>query len=101
MYQNTMRDKLSIIAERRQKLILSAAEQRTLLARNIEPLRAPLAIADRGLEIVRYFRENPLFMVGTTVLLGIVRPLRYTKWFHAGWIAFKLARNVRRWLVQK
>lgn len=96
-----MRDKLSIIAERRQKLILSASEQRKQLIQNIEPLRAPLAIADRGLEIIRYFRENPLLMVGTTALLGIVRPLRYTKWFHAGWFAFKLTRNLRRWLVQK
>lgn len=96
-----MHDKLILLAERRQQLIQRAEQQRKLLTQNMEPLRAPLAIADRGLEIIRYFRENPLFMVGTTALLGIIRPLRYTKWFHVGWVAFKLARNVRKWLVQK
>lgn len=96
-----MYNKLTLLDERRQQLVQRAAQQRSLLIQNIEPLRAPLAIADRGLEIIRYFRENPLLMVGTTALLGIVRPLRYTKWFHVGWFAFKLTRNVRRWLVQK
>jgi hypothetical protein len=93
--------KLAILAERRQKLILKAAEQRSMLAQSIEPLRKALAIADRGLEIVRYFRQNPILMIGTTALLGIIRPLRYSKWFHTGWVAFRLARNVRRWLTQK
>lgn len=96
-----MHEKLILLAERRQRLIQLAADQRSMLAQNIEPLRKPFAIADRGLEIIRYFRENPLLMAGTTALLGIIRPLRYTKWFHAGWVAFKLARNVRRWLAQK
>jgi len=96
-----MNDKLIQLAERRQRLIQLAAQQRGILAQNIEPLRKPFSIADRGLEIMRYFRQNPLLMAGTTALLGIIRPLRYTKWFHAGWVAFKLARNVRRWLAQK
>lgn len=96
-----MHPKLVILAERRQKLILQAAEQRNMLTQSIEPLRKPLAIADHGLEIIRYFRGNPLLTVGATALLGIIRPLRYTKWFHTGWVAFRLARNVRRWLAQK
>jgi hypothetical protein len=96
-----MHEKLMLLAERRQRLIQQAAEQRNMLSQNIEPLRKPFAIADRGLEIIRYVRENPLLMAGTTALLGIIRPLRYTKWFHAGWLAFKLARNMRRWLAQK
>lgn len=96
-----MHEKLMLLAERRQRLIQQAAEQRNMLSQNIEPLRKPFAIADRGLEIIRYVRENPLLMAGTTALLGIIRPLRYTKWFHAGWLAFKLARNMRRWIAQK
>ena len=96
-----MHKKLILLAERRQRLIQMAAEQRSMLAQNIEPLRKPCAIADRGIEIIRYFKENPLMMAGTTALIGIIRPLRYTKWFHTGWLAFKLARNVRKWLAQK
>jgi len=94
-----MNEKLTLLAARRQRLILQVAEQRSMIVHAIAPLRKPLSIADRGLEMIGYFRENPLLMAGMAALLGIIRPLRYTKWLHAGWVAFKLARNVRRWLT--
>jgi len=40
--------KRATIAERREKLILKAASQRTLLAQNIAPLGKPLTIAYRA-----------------------------------------------------
>lgn len=93
-----MHDKLLVLAERRQKLIQRAAEQRALFARQIQPLRKPLTIADRGLEFIRYVKETPLLIMGATAFLGVIRPLRFSKWFHAGWLAVKLSRIVRRWL---
>lgn len=91
-----MNEKLTDIAERRKKLILQAATQRSILKQQIVPLRQPLAIADRGLAIIGYFKHNPLLVASTTALLSMIRPLRYSKWFNVGWMAFKLVRNVWR-----
>ena len=94
-----MNEKLTALAERRQKLVYKAASQRTALAQCIEPLRQPLVIADHGLEVVRYFKKYPVLMVGVSTLTGVlIRRLhvaRFTALLQTSWSVFQLVRDIR------
>ncbi|TAM44192.1 MAG: hypothetical protein EPN55_11475 [Gammaproteobacteria bacterium] len=59
---------LATVARRRAALVEQAAAQRGALGRLVEPWRKPLALADRGIEIVRRLRAHP-FAVATGVAL--------------------------------
>jgi YqjK-like protein len=63
-----MNKKLIRLAERRERLVTRAAEQRVALAQNIEPYRMPLALADRGIYALRYIKSHPEWLVGVVVL---------------------------------
>lgn len=95
----TMNEKLDALAQRRQKLIRKAASQRIVLAQNITALRQPIAIADRGYQIIRYFRQYPILMVGisaaSTVLIRRLHMSRFTALLQTGWSVFQLVRDVR------
>ena len=71
-----MNKKLIRLAERRERLVTRAAEQRVALAQNIEPYRLPLALADQGINALRYIRSHPEWLVGVVVLLAALRPSR-------------------------
>ncbi len=96
-----MSAKLITLAERRQKLILKAAAQRQLLARDIAPLDKPLTIAYRGFQIVRYVRQHPILMLGVTSVISIIRPSRLQRWIKASVAALSLARNVSNMFIKK
>jgi hypothetical protein len=94
-----MNKKLANIAERRQELVEQAARQRATLAQNIEPWRAPLALADRGLSIARYVRQNPVFMVGAVAIFGLLRRrTRVGKWLQGGLVTLQMLRSISSWL---
>jgi putative copper export protein len=94
-----MNEKLAALAERRQKLIDKAASQRILLAQSMQPLRKPLIIADRGLEVVRYFKRYPVLMTGVSTLTGILisklHVARFSALLQTSWSVFQLVRNIR------
>jgi putative copper export protein len=94
-----MNEKLTALAERRQKLIDKAASQRMVLAENMQPLRKPLIIADRGLEVVRYFKRYPVLMTGVSTLTGILisklHVARFSALLQTSWSVFQLVRNIR------
>ena len=94
-----MNEKLTALAERRQRLIYKAASQRIVLAQNMESLHKPLVIADHGLEVVRYFRKYPVLMVSVSTLTGVlIRKLhiaRFSALLQTGWSVFQLVRDVR------
>lgn len=91
-----MNNKLTRLSERRQQLVAQAAAQRTALAQNIDPLRSPLALADKGLAAVRYVKQRPVLMIGAVALLGtLLRPLHVGKWLQGGLAAFQVVRNIR------
>ena len=94
-----MNEKLAALAERRHRLIQKAASERIVLAQNMEALRQPISIADRGMEVVRYFRRYPLLMVGVSTISGIlIRRLRmagFTALVKTGWSVFQLVRDIR------
>jgi len=94
-----MNEKLASLAARKQALTQKAAMQRAVVAQNMQALQRPIAIADQGLQVLRYFRQHPVLMLGVTSISGIlIRRLqmaRFTALLQTGWSVFQLVRDVR------
>lgn len=90
-----MNKKLALLAERRQQLILQAAEQRAELAQNFAPLHSSIALAETGLAAFSYIKKHPVLMLGGTTLIALLRPTRLGKWLQRGWVAFEIARHLQ------
>lgn len=91
-----MNSKLTQLAERRDHLVAQAAAQRTALAQNAAPWRAPLALADRGVEALRTIRRHPGLLLGAALLLVALRPGRAGKWTRFAWVGWQVGRRVLR-----
>ena len=90
-----MNKKLTALAERRSRLVTQAAAQRAALTQHMEPWRARLALADRGITVIRYIRRHPALMVGAALLFAAVRPQRARKWLQRGWGMWLIGRRLR------
>ena len=92
-----MRDKLIRLAERRATLVARSAHQRMEIARAMEYWRRPLAIADKGLGVVRYFRNRPpALLAGTVVVAALWRPRNVLGWLRRGLGMWRVALAVKR-----
>jgi hypothetical protein len=83
------------LAAKRERLIAQAAQQRAVLAQQMEPWRARLAIADQGVAAVRTAGRHPLLLAGIAVLLVVWRPRGAVKWLQYGVMAWQVARKLR------
>ncbi len=94
-----MNEKLAALADRRQKLIYKAASQREVLAQSMQPLRGPLVLADRSLEVIRYFKKYPVLMAGVSTLTGVLisrlHVARFSALLQTSWSVFRLVRDIR------
>jgi hypothetical protein len=90
-----MNDKLTQLAERRERLVAQAAAQRMALAQNIEPWRIPLARIDQGLAAMRVIKRHPAWIVGSVVLFAVLRPVRVVKWLRRGWVVWQMLPRLR------
>ncbi len=90
-----MNKKLIRLAERRERLVTVAAEQRVALAHNFEPWRVPLELADRGLTALRYIKSHPEWLLGVVVLVAALRPGRVGKWLGRGWVTWRMLYTLR------
>lgn len=91
-----MNQKLTLLAERRRRLVAQAAAQRITLAHDLQPWRARLALVDRGVAVFRYVGRHPALIVGAALLLAALRPRRAGKWLQRGWLAWQFGRRLRR-----
>ncbi|MHB0974981.1 MAG: YqjK-like family protein [Thiobacillus sp.] len=91
-----MNRKLTQLAERREYLVAQAAAQRTALAQHAAPWRAPLALADRGLDILRTIRRHPAWLLGASLLLVALRPGRAGRWARFAWVGWQVGRRFLR-----
>jgi hypothetical protein len=83
------------LAKRREFLILQAATQRQMLAQYVETWRAPLSIADRGLSVIRYIKQNPVLATSVSFsIFAILKSKRPMKWLKNGWLAWKLLQKL-------
>lgn len=89
-----MNKKLAILAEHRRQLVARAATQRAALMTGIEPWRAPLAIADKGLDAIRYVKRHPALMIGAVALFAVLRRYPGGKWLQRGWAMYELTRSL-------
>ena len=96
-----MNKKLALLTERRQRLILQAAEQRIELAQKIAPLHQSIVFAETGLAAVQYVKKHPILMLGGTTLFALLRATRLGSWLQSGWVVFEIARNLGGWFKQR
>jgi len=90
-----MNEKLTRLAERRERLVAQVAAQRMALAQDIEPWRIPLARVDQGLATLRYIKSHPAWIVGGAALLAALRPRRVGKWLQLGWVTWQMRHKLR------
>lgn len=90
-----MNSKLTQLADRRERLVAEAAAQRMVLAQNIEPWRAPLAVADQGLAALRYIKRRPLWVIGGAILFASLGHGRIGKWMRRGWLTWQVVHKLR------
>jgi hypothetical protein len=91
-----MNDKLTRLAERREHLVAQAAAQRAALAQSVEPWRAPLALADRGVTVLRYIGRHPALVVGAMLMIAALRPKRAARGLGQAWAVWRLGRRLFR-----
>lgn len=89
-----MNKKLSQLSEKRERLVNQAAQQRVVLRQDVEPWRAPLALADQGISALRYVRRHPQWIVGFVIVLAVARPARVWKWLQRGLVTWQMAKTL-------
>ena len=89
------RRRLAQIHVRREHLLAKAAAQREEVALLLEPWRAPLAVADKGVAVAAYVRAHPSIVVVAVAALVAISPKRAFRWARR---AFALWRGYR-WAV--
>ena len=62
-----MRSRAEDLAAKRERLVAKAALQRVELAHQLEPWRARLAVADKGVSLVRTLGRHPLLLAGAAI----------------------------------
>lgn len=95
-----MNKKLLKLAQRRERLVSETEKQRNQLAQAVDGLRAPLAMADKGLAAISYIKKHPVWMVGggvigSSILMKVLQPGRLGKWFGRGLFAWQMIRKLQ------
>ena len=93
-----MSKRLIELAERRQRLIALAASQRSEFSRNLSPLKAGCAVADKGVKAVRYLQQHPALVAGGVGLMVALRPRKAFNWLKRGWFAWRMVQKLRQHL---
>lgn len=95
-----MNQSLRALDVRRALLVSTAASQRLSLAQALTPWRAPLAIADRGLELLRVVQQHPRWWLGGLLLFAVLRPRWLLPWLQRGWVGWQLSAPLRAGLLR-
>ena len=90
-----MNKKRAQLAIRRRQLVAQVADQRTMLALNMEPWRARLSIVDRGVALLRYVGRTPVLIGGGALFFLVFRRGRMGKWLRHGLMVWQIARRLR------
>ncbi len=89
-----MSKKLKQIALKREQLQQQIARQRIVMARDIEPLTKPLAVADQALELLRRASAHTGLVVGGLIILATWRNRGPGKWLRRGWLTWEVSQNL-------
>ena len=92
------------LIERQRQLVVRSAELRVVIAYEARPLVAPLAFADRVVNLAKGARDwaaaNPLWVVAGLAALAVAKPRRAWRWARRGWSLWRLSRFVRAFAVK-
>ncbi len=92
-----MNRKLLILAQRRERLVSEAAQQREQLAQALEAWRGPLALADQGFAAISFIKNHPFYVAGiSAVFVRLARKSFIGKWVGRGMMAWQLVRKLQR-----
>lgn len=83
------------LAEQRAKLIAKAAKQREELTQAFSPLHHPLAVADKGLHVLRYIGQHPVLLVGVVAIAVMIKPKRWLMLLENGWLMWRMVQNAK------
>jgi len=93
------------LIERQRQLVVRSAELRVVIAYEARPLVAPLALADRVVNLVKgvcdWAVANPLWVVAGLAAVAVAKPRRAWRWARRGWGLWRLSRFVRAFAVMK
>lgn len=91
-----MNKKLLVLAQRRERLVLEAAQQRMQFAQAIEAWRGPLTLADQGLAAISFIKNHPFYVAGiSAILVRLFRKSFIGKWLLRGKIALQLVQKLQ------
>jgi len=90
-----MNDRLTGLSERRSRLVMQVDAQRTALVHQLQPWRGRLALADQGMAAFHYFKSHAAVMIGSALLVALLRPRFTGRWLRRGWMLWQLGRRLR------
>jgi len=91
-------DQLGDIMRRKRHLIAVIGEQRDSLAADWQAWGRPVALMDRAIALVGFFKANPLLVAVGVALFTVFRPHSFKGWLGRGLILWRLWRSARGWL---
>lgn len=68
-----LHDQLIAIARRKERLVARSEAQRAVIDASLRQLQGPIAVVDRGLEVVRFLRAHPLVVAVAMTTLVVFR----------------------------
>lgn len=90
-----MTQRFNSVAERRSRLLEKIQVQRLALAHDMQPWRGRLALVDQGVAAFHYFKSHAAVMIGSTLLIAVLRPRFTGRWLRRGWMLWQLGRRLR------
>lgn len=90
-----MHEHLAALAERRERLVARAAEEREALATGLARADQATGWLHAGLSIVDRARRHPLLVAGAAAALVALRPRITMKWLLRAWTLWRTLRSMR------
>ena len=87
------------LRRRQQEWLLRSAQLRLTLAQQALVFRKPLAIADRGCDLLQLLANKPAWPLAAALLLVAWRPRRAFQWGRRLWWAYRSYQQARRWFI--
>ena len=94
-----IQDQLIEIARRKERLIVRAEAQRVAIGASFRQLERPISVIDRGLQIVRFFRERPLLLAAVVTIVVAFRRRGLLSLARRALGAWRLWRSVSAWVA--
>lgn len=92
-------DRQLVLALRKASLLERIESQRNQLAANCEPLKKPLSLADKLVEVSAYVRQRPWIAGAGVALAVILRRRNVFRWIGRGWTVWRGWQLAKRWLT--